>query len=935
MIKRLHNIRAKVALSLSAMAMLSAGVNNASAYDSCSSGMSGLSRDSGIKICRDLIKAPDSAPTIDDMLAAPEGTVFEGAYSSEDVVFSGNQCSDQGRPESHSKYHQYYSGCYHTITGVRAIGLFSYYGPNPDGSGGKTWIMCGDRPGYDEDYNMTRPVKFEISFYKVGDDGNPGECIYKKEVELTGRFTGVVIGADGNEGPLMEFTCMLDEPVRLETGYFSLSAVAPAEGEREPECWFNLFTADSSVGYGMVSTSNYGWTRVNCSVFSFFGDGDIASEKALKVISLAAPDENAHGQFETVRATLENVGSKDLGGLELALKVDGETVAVEKPGITLTPMQKRDYIFSKRIDLSEEGDHKVEVVNVTPGLDDITLKSASTETHTLAAGEYVYSEAKYCFADRAITRVKFGDVDNASDVDAEGRLDGYQDFTSMSADIALGTELPIHIESPNEDPRVGVWVDWNNDGLFDGPGELIGYYAPYLENFRSDVVVKIPANVAMTTGSMRMRLVCAINAEPFASGQYTFGQTEDYTLNVVADGNSPSLALSDESLFSNEDEELQSAVSFVISNEGCKKLDVKLDVEYDLPYVYRNRESSTFNIPVQTCVCDMKKVPVLKAGEVAEPTPQPDVTDATFVLHYDGDYSTAIGVGNYSEASFGQLFPLEAMTSVKGLAVSSIDALIYDSPRGASIVIYENRDGVYSPIYEQKFTPQNHSWNRVELEKPYIITGDCDIIFGVKLTGMSASSYCMGVDGGSALRGYGDVCNFGDDEWWSLADLGQDSNISVRANLSGVPTPELSWLKLEKDILEVEPGNSADVAATVSRDRLAPGSYEARIRVRSNDPLATERVVNIYMTNSLVAGIYDLTVSDLDIKVTDGTIEINSERSIEGVTVFDLNGIAIASATGTDGRLTIELGGCPRGYYVIQIRFADGTSRPVKMTLMR
>lgn len=83
--------------------MLSAGVNNASAYDSCSSGMSGLSRDSGIKICRDLIKAPDSAPTIDDMLAAPEGTVFEGAYSSEDVVFSGNQCSDQGRPESHSK----------------------------------------------------------------------------------------------------------------------------------------------------------------------------------------------------------------------------------------------------------------------------------------------------------------------------------------------------------------------------------------------------------------------------------------------------------------------------------------------------------------------------------------------------------------------------------------------------------------------------------------------------------------------------------------------------------------------------------------------------------------------------------------------------------------------------------------------------------------
>lgn len=850
------------------------------------------------------------ALTLDDLLADPEGTVFSGPYDSETAAFSGFQNSDQGRPENASKYYQYYSGCPYSINAVRVVGLFNYWDEAE-----YEWYMCGDRPGYDENYNMTNEVTFEVSFYRVGDDGLPGECVYTKNIPLKGRYVGAVYGMEGNQGPLMEFIADLGEEVRLETGYMSFSA-AKIDGVT-PSCWFSLFTATSSHGYGMVNMNPYGFIGANPCIFSFLGTGELAADKALKLADMQAPVSVSNGTHETVRVALSNVGKNSINDIALQLFVDDKLIATEKPGITLASLADRNYVFAQRVNLSEPGTHLVTVKNATPGDENISVNSVSVVTTTLAEGEKTASEGIYSYPEDAIVHVSVGDIDNTS----EPSEAGYEDFTSMSTDITVGTTLQLRAEfNPEGDGGyIGAWVDWNNDGLFNGNGEFMGYL---MDDY---IPVAIPEGISLNPGARTLRIVGNTGGEvPSPHGEYYFGQTEDYTLNVVRSANSPAAVIDTEYLESDSDEAV-SLIDFVVANEGDAALAGNLSVSYELPALYENRET----------VPEAPENVVVKRAQKLLPAAKVEAADeVVYVLRYDTEQYDAIGVGNFADAIFGQYYPAEIMQSIRGMKISSVDAYIYEVPAGASAQIYEKNGDSYTLVAEQEFTPVAESWNHVVFDTHYTISGK-DLIYAVKITGMVENHYYIGIDKTSAVRGYGDLCNVGGSMWWSMADLGIDSNFCVRANVTGEPTAEISWLSLDKNQISLEAGGNEQITATLNRDNLLSGTYEAHIILSSNDPLAPSLSIPVYMTKSMSSGLDITTLKSCGVKVAGDNLMVTSDKEISNVVVTNVAGMTTGRNTVSGNSVAVSLDNCASGVYVVSIKYADGSKDNMKMVIKR
>ncbi|NER13143.1 S8 family serine peptidase [Leptobacterium flavescens] len=132
--------------------------------------------------------------------------------------------------------------------------------------------------------------------------------------------------------------------------------------------------------------------------------------------------------------------------------------------------------------------------------------------------------------DEYISRVQLGSIDNSS-----GSGNGYTDFTSISANVLKGTSYTITV-TPTWTGTVyaegySVWVDYNKDGDFSDAGEQVWTQAATTSTPVSGSFT-IPATAV--EGATRMRVSMKYNAIPTECETFTYGEVEDYTLNIGA-----------------------------------------------------------------------------------------------------------------------------------------------------------------------------------------------------------------------------------------------------------------------------------------------------------------------------------------------------------------------------------------------------------------
>ncbi len=125
--------------------------------------------------------------------------------------------------------------------------------------------------------------------------------------------------------------------------------------------------------------------------------------------------------------------------------------------------------------------------------------------------------------DEYISRVAVADIDNSSD------CSGYGDYTGIIGNMAFGGSFPITVENGNgySTDECAVWIDWNGDLDFLDANEEF-YLGVGAGPYTGTIVVPGTAVGGMVT--MRVRIV--YSATPLPCGATTYGEVEDYTINV-------------------------------------------------------------------------------------------------------------------------------------------------------------------------------------------------------------------------------------------------------------------------------------------------------------------------------------------------------------------------------------------------------------------
>jgi len=129
-----------------------------------------------------------------------------------------------------------------------------------------------------------------------------------------------------------------------------------------------------------------------------------------------------------------------------------------------------------------------------------------------------------------IDLVKIGSINKTT-----GSNGGYADFTSLSTTLVQGSSNTINFSAgfsgSSYTENWKVWIDFNQDGDFADSGEQVVSGTTSNASTYS-ATVAVPSGASL--GSTRMRVSMKYGSAPSSCGSFTYGEVEDYTINISA-----------------------------------------------------------------------------------------------------------------------------------------------------------------------------------------------------------------------------------------------------------------------------------------------------------------------------------------------------------------------------------------------------------------
>ncbi len=157
-------------------------------------------------------------------------------------------------------------------------------------------------------------------------------------------------------------------------------------------------------------------------------------------------------------------------------------------------------------------------------------------TTTVNVLEYCVSEGAD-ISDEYIGRVQLGSIDNTT-----GATTGYSDYTTISTSMVQNSVQEIII-TPVWTGAVfsegyGVWIDYNQNGSFEDANEQVWTTAP---TTTSPVTGSFTIPASAIIGTTRMRVSLKYNGIPSSCELFSYGEVEDYSVEIVSEVNPPIL----------------------------------------------------------------------------------------------------------------------------------------------------------------------------------------------------------------------------------------------------------------------------------------------------------------------------------------------------------------------------------------------------------
>lgn len=164
--------------------------------------------------------------------------------------------------------------------------------------------------------------------------------------------------------------------------------------------------------------------------------------------------------------------------------------------------------------------------------------SNTVNVTTLSGGGVTYCTSKGNNTnDEYISKVQVGSINYSSGAA------GYSDFTSQSTNLSKGSTYTITVTpawTGSAYPEgYAVWIDYNADGDFADTGELVWSKAASTATPATGTFT-VPATAV--NGATRMRVSMKYNGVPAACETFSYGEVEDYTVNIQTGGTTPAPA---------------------------------------------------------------------------------------------------------------------------------------------------------------------------------------------------------------------------------------------------------------------------------------------------------------------------------------------------------------------------------------------------------
>jgi len=126
----------------------------------------------------------------------------------------------------------------------------------------------------------------------------------------------------------------------------------------------------------------------------------------------------------------------------------------------------------------------------------------------------------------SIYRVILGDINNYSG------FDGYEDNTDLGTRLNTNGNYNITIENwyPYPPYSLGIWIDWNQDEVFDDFDEKVLCEVDIVDDYGTYSFI-VPADALPGTTRMRIRISSVEECGP-PCGEFGYGEVEDYSVSI-------------------------------------------------------------------------------------------------------------------------------------------------------------------------------------------------------------------------------------------------------------------------------------------------------------------------------------------------------------------------------------------------------------------
>ncbi|MEI6684045.1 MAG: GEVED domain-containing protein, partial [Bacteroidota bacterium] len=146
-----------------------------------------------------------------------------------------------------------------------------------------------------------------------------------------------------------------------------------------------------------------------------------------------------------------------------------------------------------------------------------------------------------CDMGNMVTQFQLGSINQA--ITCAGSPSYYQDYTGLSTDLAEGGYYTLSVQTGNAGIWVKVWIDFDDNGIFNSPGEELTslYCASTGITYTSSFFIPVTGYF----GSHRLRFMASHNGVPTnACNDPGYGNAADFSVNIIAAVTPPTVVTS-------------------------------------------------------------------------------------------------------------------------------------------------------------------------------------------------------------------------------------------------------------------------------------------------------------------------------------------------------------------------------------------------------